>query len=220
MKEKIRAHVESLFLDAPKTRRTNDLKEELILGLEERYDDLLKTGTDEETAFGAVIAGIGDVDELISGLRRQDILNPVEMQVQRKRSAVLISGAVGLYIISLIFPIVFGAMSGHLEILGIVLMISCWAVATVLLVYNAISKPKYMKVEETIVEEFKEWKQVQHKNDAVQKSIQSIIWTLSVVIFFLLGFFANGFHYAWLVFILAAAGSQIVRLVYASKEGE
>ena len=69
MKEKLRAYIESLFLEAPKTKRAYELKEELFANLSAKFDDLVAKGKSEEEAYMAVVSGIGDMDELIRNLK-------------------------------------------------------------------------------------------------------------------------------------------------------
>ncbi len=64
MNDKIRNHVEILFAAAPKTVRAAEMKEELLVNLNEKYDDLLRGGYDSTTAFHIALSGIGDLDEL------------------------------------------------------------------------------------------------------------------------------------------------------------
>ncbi|MCL1807873.1 MAG: permease prefix domain 1-containing protein [Oscillospiraceae bacterium] len=69
MTERIRLHIENLLRDAPRTRRIVDLQEELLSGCLDKFADLTAQGVSEEEAYNAVIAGIGDVDELIGKTR-------------------------------------------------------------------------------------------------------------------------------------------------------
>jgi hypothetical protein len=71
MTEKIKDYVEDLLKDAPRTRRVVDLQEELLSGCLDKYADLTASGVDPEAAYDAVIAGIGDVDELIGAARKK-----------------------------------------------------------------------------------------------------------------------------------------------------
>ena len=220
-KEKIRVHVEMLFASTPKTKRSLELKEEFISNLEERYQELTAQGLGEEEAATIVIEGIGDVEELLQGLETQDVFSPALIQQQRKKSALFISIAVALYIISFIFPIFFNDMfPGPLESLGPILMFICWGIATGLLIYNAMSKPKYIKKEETVVEDFKEWSQEKKANKSIYRSLQSIVWLLAVVAFFALMWFSRAYSVAWLVFILAAIVNQIIKLIFTYKGDE
>jgi hypothetical protein len=70
MTGKIKEYIEELLSDAPRTRRTVDLQEELLSGCLEKYADLTAGGINPEDAYNEVITGIGDVNELI-GLERR-----------------------------------------------------------------------------------------------------------------------------------------------------
>lgn len=214
MNEKIIRHVEGLFENAPRTRRTFELRDELIANLNDRYNDLIAEGKDKDTAYSVVIEGIGDIDELIRGLREQEVFDPVQAQMQRQKSALLISTAVGFYFLGFIISYVLNQLGGRAsETIGNVLALICFAFATIILVYNANSKPKYVKAEDTIVEDFKEFTSVKRKNDAAQKSIISLVPMFAVILFFILGFGFNLWHPGWMVFLLIPVAIQIIRLV-------
>lgn len=68
MTEKIRNYINELFMDAPKTRKAFDLKEEVTLNTIEKYQDLVSEGYREEDAYQNVISSIGDVTELFADL--------------------------------------------------------------------------------------------------------------------------------------------------------
>ena len=77
MNERIRKEVNTLFQNAPNTKRANDLKDEIISNAEDKYEDLIKQGTNEEEALQIVIKEIGNVDELIEELNKN---NPIHTQ--------------------------------------------------------------------------------------------------------------------------------------------
>ena len=66
---KIKDYVDDLFKDIRKTRKSEELKEELLSDLEEKYQDLISNGKKEKEAYQEVIGGIGDVDELLEELK-------------------------------------------------------------------------------------------------------------------------------------------------------
>ena len=77
MNEKIRKEVNTLFENAPNTKRANDLKDEIISNAEDKYDDLIKQGKKEAEALETVMKEIGDVDELIEELNKS---NPIHKE--------------------------------------------------------------------------------------------------------------------------------------------
>lgn len=68
MNERIKAHIEGLFQSAPRTKKIIELKEEIMSNCNCKYEDLIAGGATSDEAFKTVIAGIGDVSELISQL--------------------------------------------------------------------------------------------------------------------------------------------------------
>lgn len=216
MKDKIRAHVDELFAGAPKTRRALELKDELFVNLCERYDDLVSQGEDPAAAYSRTINGIGDFDELVELLKEQSVFTPESEQQQRKKSALLISIAVALYIISLVPLIAYSYF--NLVAIGLVFTLVICAVATMLLVYNTLSKPKYEKIDDSIVEEFKEWKLSKAKKKAMMGSVQSLVWICAVIVYLLISFTFRIWYISWIVFLIAAAISQFVRLAFLYNE--
>jgi hypothetical protein len=215
---RIRVHVEELFLDAPKSHRTIELKEELIANLQEQYEDLIVQGHESDEAYNIVVSSIGDIDELIRGLNERYILDPEAVDSRRKKSAILIAIAVGLYIVSLV-PL-FVAISEGTVLQGLAAMVIFWAAATVILVYNAMANPKYSKDQDNLIEDFKEFSSGKKKQNALMSTIDSIIWTTAVVIFLGGGFLTHRWNVLWLVFLLAGVARKIVDLLYLHMESD
>lgn len=69
MNEKLRKHIDLLFTDAPQSKATLEVKEELLANLLEHYNDIVESGKSEEEAYAIVISNIGDVRELIQNLK-------------------------------------------------------------------------------------------------------------------------------------------------------
>ncbi len=69
MHDKIRKHVNMLLQPAPDCPEKKEIAEEMSLNLTEKYDDLVSQGRDGDDAYREVIAGIGDVGEIISFIR-------------------------------------------------------------------------------------------------------------------------------------------------------
>ena len=69
MHDKIKNHVEMLLGPAPDCPEKKEIAEEMSLNLTEKYDDLVSQGRDSDDAYREVVAGIGDVSEIISFIR-------------------------------------------------------------------------------------------------------------------------------------------------------
>ncbi|ADU26730.1 permease prefix domain 1-containing protein [Ethanoligenens harbinense] len=204
MYQKLRAHIEALFANAPHTRKAQELKEELYADLSAKYADLVTQGKSEEDAYQIVIASIGDVDELLRSLRYDPY--DADEEARRKKSAGIISAAVGLYILSLVPVMLFR------NTFGAILMFLFIAAATVILVYNHASKPRYYRADDTVVEEFKEWKSGHDDTRSLYRSITAALWPLIVVLYFFISFFFSAWAYSWIIFLLGVALQNIIRL--------
>ncbi|MFT8312908.1 MAG: permease prefix domain 1-containing protein [Clostridium sp.] len=214
MYEKFRKKVDELFENAPETNRARELKEELLANLMDKYNDLVATGKSEEEAFNIAISGIGDVDELIRGLKEKDVLDYAQIQKDRKKSALILSASIGLYIMSVVILILCTEVFQVDDNIAVCIMLTIDAVATCLIIYNAISRPKYLKADDTIVEEFKEWKSANNKEREILKSIKSILWMIIVVLYFVLSFQFGSWAYSWVIFIIGAAIERAITLAF------
>ena len=102
MKEKLNEHIRLLFADAerrsPGDPRLAELKEELLLNTQEKYDHMIDTGRTPEAAYAAAVNGIGDIEELLNDVigaeagREEDTASavsapdvPVEKSEQEER---------------------------------------------------------------------------------------------------------------------------------------
>lgn len=72
MKERIKTYVDSIFFDAPQNRDTEDVKEEMLTNLYEKYDDCIEGGKTPADAYRSVVSGIGDMSELIETLKEKE----------------------------------------------------------------------------------------------------------------------------------------------------
>ncbi len=218
MNENLRAHVEKLFEQAPKTRRAVELKEELLANLTDRYNDLLSRGMDEEEALRTVIDSIGDIDELIDGLRQTNVMDYNQMLKERKKTARVVTLSIGLILFGVIFLVTSVAALKADPVLMVAIMLLIFLVAICTLVYHFMSRPRYAKADDTIVEEFKEWKAESAQDERIRKSIHSILWTSTTAIYFILSFVFRTWAYSWIIFIIAAVADRIITLSFQLKE--
>ncbi len=206
MTSRIREYVERLFADAPKTQRARDLQEEVCANLLDKYADLQAQGVPEEAIFDEVVGGIGDIDELIRGLQGEGLV-PEDPRAKR-RSALLVSIATMLYILCVVPVIILQ------DELGVVLLFVMVAVATMLLIYNGMTKPRYQKMDDTLVEEFKEWKQERDRHEnSLYNAVVGALWILVAAIYICLSFWTEAWEITWLLFLIGVAAQQIVRAI-------
>jgi hypothetical protein len=208
MEEKLRNYLEKLFASAPKTKKTIELREELYLNLKERYQDLLKKGATEEEAFEIVKRSVGDVDRLIHEINEPGPADKAEMEKNRRQSAKFKALAVAMYILSPVAIILLGTMGQPIP--GLVVMFALIAGATSLLVYNNIMHPKYTKLDDTMVEEFREWKAANAAKQEKKNLYAGIVWPVIVVLYFLISFTTGAWYVTWVIFILGVVVQKLV----------
>lgn len=214
MIEKFRVKLNELFENAPQTSRARELKEELLANLMDKYNDLLASGKSEEDAFNITIAGIGDIDELTKGLNDSYEFSPEQMKKDREKSAFILSISIGMYIMSVVILIMLSSVFRVNGDIAVCIMLTIDALATCLIIYNAVSHPKYIKADDTIVEEFKEWKSANNTEKEVIKSIKSIMWLVITILYFLLSFTLHIWSFSWIIFIIGSAIDRIITLIF------
>jgi predicted ATP-dependent protease len=213
MIERLREYIDELFAQAPPTKKTVEIKEEILQNLNEKYNDLRAEGKSEEAAYNIAVASIGDISELIGELKRNSAANDQSIDEtqrlkEKQRGAILVSGAIMLYILSVI-PIFILQNT-----IGLVLMFVFVAVATGMLIYNGMTRTQGRKQEETIAAEFKQWRETNQSRKTVYRSITSSLWAFAVVIYFLVSFWTGGWNLTWLIFLVAIAVNNIIRVLF------
>lgn len=63
--ETIKNYLDNIFASLPKNAETMKLKKELLYNMEDKYNELKKSGKTENEAIGIVITEFGNIDELI-----------------------------------------------------------------------------------------------------------------------------------------------------------
>lgn len=212
--DKVKNYVDELFKDAPSTKKTRELKEELLLDLEEKYNDLIKDGKKESVAYNAVISGIGDIDELLN----MNVSIEQDTNKLRKKNALVVSVCVGLYILAFIVAIILDEVVNADDAITGITFFAIGGISTCILIYNNMSKPKYLKKDDTMVEEFREWKENKNKDDAIRKSISSILWTLIVIFYFVISFATMACYITWIIFIIGGLIEEVINLIFKIKE--
>ena len=66
--ETIKNYLESMFRNLPNTSEVLKAKAELLQMMEDKYNELIAEGVNENTAVGTVISEFGNLDELAESL--------------------------------------------------------------------------------------------------------------------------------------------------------
>lgn len=154
--ETIRNYLETMFANMPNTPEVKRAKDELLQMMEDKYNELIAEGVNENAAVGTVISEFGNLDELAESLgleKEVDEVNNRQENVNRRfvsmdevkaylshmtKSAIFVSVGVMLCIISVIFPIIGDISSVVSEGLSVGLMFLSIAIAVGLFVFNGI----------------------------------------------------------------------------------
>lgn len=228
MEYSIRAYVDELFREAPDTQRAYEMKLEMVQNLTDKYNDLVASGKSEEDAYNITIYGIGDITELLDEIRREEPPQTgvhasssyyTAMYYFKRRSAAMTAIAVGLYIFSIIPVIVLGALgdaSGDdlMAISGVAGMFTFAAIATTLIIWNAMTKPKPTDPPEVIMDLYNR----KHEGGGtLLKAIDSAYWLIVVAAYFLLSFLTGRWDITWILFVAAPAISGILHAALGKK---
>lgn len=188
---------------------SDELKEELSLNLNDKYDDLINDGVDAVTAYKQVIAGIGDIQELTQA--PNNINQSVEINIQHAPNRNLKIGiAVFLFIMSVVPLIILDEFAPDLEVIGIASMFVLVAIGVMIL----ITLPKGLSVSEDSKKEVK----VETPKNKLKQSIQGLLWTCTILVFFLLTYME--ISSPWLIFVIAGLGAQLIEVLMSEEKSK
>lgn len=221
MEDKLRRYVDGLFARTAPTKKTVELKEEMLQNMQDKYSDLISEGKAPEAAYNIVVAGVGDVDHLLSELEG-DFMNSEDnayYEAHRRQSAMLTAIAVMMYILGIAQWVILGAFgfrfSGIIGSIGFFVLIIG---ATGLLVYNGMTKPKRYKSSDTLVDEFREWQSGTQDRKALRKAVSAALWTVLTALYFIISFWTGAWAVTWIMFIIGAALETLINLFTALKK--
>ena len=218
MRDKIRSYVSEQMRRAPKGIRVQELIDEITEELLERYNVIVREGYAEEDAYQAVIEELGDTRSIVRSLRNDGINDNHRLQKQPRFSALLLAIGVGFYVVAAaVFLIQFGLMNSGL-IPALIPLIFLAGAGTCLLIYTAAAGSKYVRTDDTLVEDFKEFRSFNMQKERIRKSVTAMIWSLTIAAFFVLSVVFNAWGYTWIIFLIGGAISRVVNLAFDLRE--
>ncbi|MGG0720504.1 permease prefix domain 1-containing protein [Robertmurraya massiliosenegalensis] len=156
-------YVNNLFATLPKTAQLETIKEEMLSNMEDKYNELKRSGKSENEAIGIVISEFGNIDELLSELEIQfeekkdnfPLLSEEEVETfleTSKKSNKLIGFGVTLCMLGAALLILFLQLPNLSEVaatsIGVTVLLVLVAIAVGLFIYAAMMKEKYKFIEE------------------------------------------------------------------------
>ena len=124
--------------------------------------------------------------------------------------------AVVLYILSIV-PVIFADEvigTDEAEGISICIMFIICAIATVFIIAYWASRPRNVSEEKVEKLENKE----QASRNPVVKSINSVVWSVAIVIYFVVSFMTGAWYITWLIFLIADAVTEIVKAYFDMKK--
>ena len=220
MEDKLRRYIDGLFEETRPTKKAVELKEEMLQNLEDKYRDLVEEGKTPEAAFNIAVAGIGDVSALLRQLEEDGMTGTEHEKYEqgRRKSAMLTTIAVMLYILSVLPPIIANSLGFYNHLATILPFIIIVAAATGILVYNNMTKPRHFKESDTMVEEFREWQADTKDHKQMRSAISTALWTLVLVLYFVISFTTRMWHISWIIFIIGALVESLINIFFAMKK--
>ena len=172
MNNKLKSYVNGLFADCPKTKKAQELKEEILSNLSEHFNEAIKNGYSENDAYTEAISKLGNIDELLQSIMPDKDLAE-KINAFKAKKAKITAIAVMLYIIgTAIFIGIPGVAalthSSNIALCGIIGLITLLifvAIATGLLIFVNMSAPQ--EIMPYIAEKEDNWIDKTTKNGAL-----------------------------------------------------
>lgn len=208
MRDKLIQYVQLLFAGAPDSE---DMKQEILQNTLDRYDDLIAEGRSPETAYRMAIKGIGDVNDILSGVPqgRPCPETPIKTKDDGDTTTkkMLRAIAIALYILCPIPLILLSEMG--MDVVGLCCLLVIVAVATALIMMGAkkeLEEPDYSD------------SRPMGPRGELQKSINTVIWVVGFAAYLLISFRTHAWYITWLIFPLIGAVQGLIRAILDLKE--
>ncbi|MEQ8155880.1 MAG: hypothetical protein ABRQ25_13495 [Clostridiaceae bacterium] len=192
-----------------------NLKKELVSEVIKRYKDLSAAGKTEDEILEILAAGMKDINETEIIPKGQHVFSYEEVQKYRRKTAMVTSISVFLYIISAAVLIYLITVAGVEPTVAVTIMLIIIAAATSFIIYNSASRPKGLK---DLMEDNEGWKPADKKTSEVLRSVRSIVWVTIVVIYLAVSMIFDIWKFSWIIFIIGVAIQEIITLSYRLKE--
>lgn len=240
MKTKIKEYLDTVFADAEcrasDPARLRELKEEMLGDLYDKYDHMIAGGKTPSAAYNTVIAGVGDITELLDSVagpasRAEEReappsappLTPEEREALRKkqeRGALLTSVAIAMYILCWLPLVILSELLGDLgHVIGLPVMFLMIAGATAMIVYGGMTKVKVAEAKKgrAGTQDGDDDEDDDHDDEPrspVYKAISGALWALTLVAYFVISKLTGAWHVTWLIFLMATALDNVIKAIF------
>lgn len=141
-------------------------------------------------------------DELLKGIKQENIETPIDDSSKRKKKAIGISVGIFTYVIAIAF-IMTSIPSFHLDpVIAAAIFLLILGIGTVIIVLSCVfNRTKKIKKEES------------PKNKQV-KQICDIIAIIVLILYLIISFLTMAWHITWIIWIIYALIEKIVELIF------
>lgn len=80
------------------------------------------------------------------------------------------------------------------------------------------TKPQYIKEDDSMVDKFKEWKSGSDNKYRARKSLISAMWSVTVAIYFDVSFLFGAWSFSWIIFTIGVVVENIIKAHFDLKE--
>jgi DUF4097 and DUF4098 domain-containing protein YvlB len=223
MKEKLKDYLETVFAGSAKTQKNEELKEEILANLCDKYDSFIADGALPDEAYRKTISSIGDLSSLFEDLDKEAHKNETSAHFEEadnhkkvEKKALDIFNAI-LWPVTVILYFIISFATGAWYITWIIFIMATVASRIIETVYGpSEAKLKKDKEEENEQEEERKKKEKKPKFLSV---FSAILWPLTVLLYLAISFSTGAWHITWILFITSALTEGIVEAIYTLAKG-
>lgn len=227
MNAKIKNYVDVLFSDIPRTKKAQELKQEILSNMNDRFNAYIAEGKTESQAYSLAVAEQGDIDAALADLAPATELK-AKIDAYRTLKARNTAIAVALYILSpavlILFsclPALFGFKDEDMAVIvGLILMFLCIAAATGLLIFTRMSIPQDVEPYMPKTDDKQPIFSNNSKKGRLFNSVLGLYWSVVTIIYLVVSFTTMAWHITWLIWLIASAVHQALVMIFRSIEAE
>lgn len=193
----INNYVETMFMNLPNTQELNNLKQDILINMEEKYHELISDGLSDNEAIGLVISEFGNIDEILNELEikskttdnttsinsyNQLNFEEIDDYIAMRRSLGVRVGF-GVILCGIAASIIiFGVHMGAV-VTGVILSMFIIAIAVALFITSGIMASRFNYLEKGFLAEPQNLDYIKNENKAYEKSfVFSLIIGITLVI--------------------------------------
>ena len=210
MKEKIREYLDAAFWGAPDSEENREIKEALRRDLCDRYDDLVASGIEPGVAYSRVIAGVGDIGEILGRSKTTGEGSPAgeakirvkkgEAQARRKTYPAVYALKDAGWALALAIYFIVSFLTGAWYVTWVIFLVA----AALDRLFNAFVAPK-------LSEKIGASPALSEEKQRAFNAVTGAIWLLILVVYFVVSFLSGAWSMSWILFLFGWALMKIVK---------